>query len=415
MTHVILDTTLDFSSESKNNLSKHYLPPDETLFFDSLDHRNKQYYEMNGKSYIDLTHLAFCHHYGFTLNVAHIQSLLYCGISSIVNKFPEKLRFLFSDSKEKGKIEIDITHLSILRSFPISPEICDAKLNSDEHNSLCKSSGEILELFEMKINKTQGISDEYKNIINIATSVSTPIDHYSNVVHTMSTLKKYYDFTMRTRCGIPYIDIVGKADDWKSLYTIIDFIEKYIDKYLKIKWSTYLRGTIMKIIEHLEGKEDLKFMQDIYKMDNKRGSGAPFYVMGWIHNFIPPLDISEKFLYDISDTLTYQKGENNKKRCKRGPSDGYNGYQQMPYSISNCPVVWDYFGDCFDYTFTTSLTSFSVSYSEDQKCPCIIPQNRLTMRNDTLFGSKNNNNNDNNSDIFSVIVNNSDTPSCHHQ
>jgi hypothetical protein len=92
--------------------------------------------------------------------------------------------------------------------------------------------------------------------------------------------------------------------------------------------------------------------------------------MGWIHNFIPPLEMDYRFLYTV------------------GATNQMVGFSTMPNSISTCPVKWIYLGAKYDYLFTTSLNTFSITEYIDQRCPCITPQNRICLQNTSLFPLK---------------------------
>jgi hypothetical protein len=57
----------------------------------------------------------------------------------------------------------------------------------------------------------------YVDAIRSDFSTSTPTNKVVSEIMVMSSMQEYFEYTMMMLCGIPYIEFMGTAQDWKQL------------------------------------------------------------------------------------------------------------------------------------------------------------------------------------------------------
>ena len=129
---------------------------------------------------------------------------------------------------------------------------------------------------------------EYNDLMTANFSTSTPITRIASQINIMSSLQEYFDYGMKTLCGIKGVEMLGNLEDWKSLITKIDQLAellKPLEKVLRLSyWFELVREVYEKLLATFEGKPDINWWSRIISKDN-HGSGACKY-MGWIFQFL---------------------------------------------------------------------------------------------------------------------------------
>merc|ERR1719369_90153 len=75
---------------------------------------------------------------------------------------------------------------------------------------------------QIKLNvKTPG----YVDLIQADFSTTTPQQLITTQIMLMASVQKYFDYGMRTMCGIPGVDMVGSLSDWEKLVEKLDKLE----------------------------------------------------------------------------------------------------------------------------------------------------------------------------------------------
>lgn len=96
---------------------------------------------------------------------------------------------------------------------------------------------------------------------------------------------------MRGGCGIPYIELMGKVEDWELLKTKTESLREFSipnDNYLD-KWLNQLTQVLDHFISASQGKPDLSFWGSVCNLSQGSGvKGNP--VTGWIQVFFPYLN-----------------------------------------------------------------------------------------------------------------------------
>ncbi|WP_338815342.1 DUF4419 domain-containing protein [Bernardetia sp. Wsw4-3y2] len=122
-------------------------------------------------------------------------------------------------------------------------------------------------------------SDFYSFFVpKFSTTTKTQTTAYQ--VTLLNSYKKAFEYVGESGCGIPYITITGKKEDWELIYSRLKELDKLGLKY----WRIELEPIIQEFINVFDDKTNIIFWKDIYK--NMEGYGAD-YSSGWIIKFFP--------------------------------------------------------------------------------------------------------------------------------
>lgn len=135
--------------------------------------------------------------------------------------------------------------------------------------------------FEKLINSNL-IDNNLVNLTSSKFSTSSIISSSAFQIMLMDTCKQFFEYTVYYRCGIPEIRLLGTTDDWKKIYNSLDKLREY---GLDI-WATRLKEIISQFINASLGNVDQDFWKNIFKFNNKCGSGHD-YITGWIVDLFP--------------------------------------------------------------------------------------------------------------------------------
>ncbi len=161
---------------------------------------------------------------------------------------------------------------------------------------------------------------------------TTPTTMASFNIALMETVQKYYSYGMTTRCGIPFVELKGTVDDWKSLIDLVNYIEQFDLSW----WTDRIKPILAEFVNAASGNANTKFWGDILKINNE--SGGPYY-NGWFINFFPYLVHSNSMVRNSFKKTTF---------C-------------FPSGLSTVPVEWDYFGEIFNMKFTTGFFGYTAT------------------------------------------------------
>ncbi|GAM23296.1 hypothetical protein SAMD00019534_064710, partial [Acytostelium subglobosum LB1] len=117
-------------------------------------------------------------------------------------------------------------------------------------------------------------------------TTTTNNDRVVGTFALMSTLKSYFNYTVRSRCGLPKVTMMGTVDDWKQVRQRAErLIEFDLKDNLMSKWLDMLLPVLDNLVMSAEGKPDTVWWN---RIANKvgRGSGVS-NLSGWITTFIP--------------------------------------------------------------------------------------------------------------------------------
>lgn len=69
----------------------------------------------------------------------------------------------------------------------------------------------------------------YVDIIRSDFSTSTPTHRIVSEITVMSSMQEFFEYCMRTGCGIPYVELLGEKEDWIKLKTQLITLKKLLN------------------------------------------------------------------------------------------------------------------------------------------------------------------------------------------
>ena len=149
---------------------------------------------------------AYDKHIGLELHPDHFKLLILQGFAIHVNENAEALRGLFV--AHEGKKKIEIMRDDFVKGSPNNPWT------------------EVFDQFASKI--SNDLNDkELVGLVQGPLSTSTPTTVASFNVSLMDAMQQYFEYKMYTKCGIPFVELKGTSNDWQSLITLVNCIEKF--------------------------------------------------------------------------------------------------------------------------------------------------------------------------------------------
>ena len=258
----------------------------------------------NHKTLLGFLH-AYFDHCPIKLSPNVIWQLILNAFSEYVNTNSELLRKIFV--KFEGKKQLIFHRLGTL---------------DDIH----QYEESIIEELCQKI--SEEIGDELINILTPNFTTSTNRTIIAGKVSIMSTFKPYFHYGGRMRrCGIPYILLEGKLEDWEKILQKLNHLSKFLDEKKKsiedYKLSYFIKNgfnvdkikkNIEEIIKTKKGNINIDFWKNIIMETNVTSYeevGVYEYVevqkkviRGWICDFYPTMkrDV-EKNSNDLVDEI----------------------------------------------------------------------------------------------------------------
>lgn len=258
--------------------------------------------------------VAFARHHPLTLSPDDIWFTIAQGLAGFINEHSEKLRKQLVSWEGKKEIEIERDEF-ILGG------------NNDWDGVFAEFSSLV----------HQHVGDEVYSLVGQSFTTSGPLQKAAHAITVMDAFKSYFDFSLKTLCGIPSITLEGSTEDWVK---IIDAVRHFatLDNMLAT-WSEALIPFLEKFVEASNGKVDTTWWNSFYSENSM--SGGP-YITGHINNLFPFTTNKDQLVWrkNLTGTLT---------------SDHY------PKSLSQAPVKWKYYNTVKNMEFLAGLVGFEVT------------------------------------------------------
>lgn len=263
-------------------------------------------YTVSQNAFLATIHEAFANEKPLVLSPDHIWSLVAQAVSIHVNENAEALRGKFVQHTGKQNIIVDNDQLR--QGVPESPwEQVFPEFLKALDKSVIGGSKDLVSTF----------------------STTGNVEGISSIITFMDTVKAYFSFTVRTRCGIPRITLLGTKQDWVKLRNMA---EKLLTRVEMVDlWWAQLAPILDKFIALSNGENDIEFWSRIYNSHAAQGSGESNSVSGWILDLFPySVHFNQKFTLREGKRLTVD---------------------EFPSSLNTTPFVWDYFGTKINMSF----------------------------------------------------------------
>jgi len=225
----------------------------------------------NGKETVDFTpaaginplieaiQFAFNSHYPLTLSPDDVWLCISQGFAEHVKQNAEELRHRFVQHEGKAKIEV----------------VRMGWRHDDPNNDWQGVFPEFSEGIAQHIGKS-------RDMLVADFSTTTIVEKAASEIVLMDAMSAYFQYRMRTCCGIPYVNLLGDVSDWKSIRNRAFALSEYGVGW----WTDHLIPVLDKICAAAAGQSDPAFWESLYK--TMGGSGGP-YVNGWVNALFPYL------------------------------------------------------------------------------------------------------------------------------
>lgn len=311
MNDVINDSTLFQSAINKNKMCCKFT--DNSI-------PDMQLIQTSNKGFHDSLYMAYAQHLTFGLRPDHVWIMIMQSLSKHVELNAEKFRHLFTESKKKEKLTVEIEHNQFIQFI----------------DSMAKQLGSKI---------------KFDPVLDFTTS--TPITIAVSKVSLMSMCKSFFDYACSTECGVPDINVYGTVEDWNKIIEKLSVLGQLFD--LK-DWTNTLIQVVTKIRDC--DANDKEFWSEIYKYNG--GSGGPF-VSGWIMAF-----------------YLYTKGDNPRRfNWRFGMTEedfGYDGgysTSEFPSEILEVPYVYDDNGNIRNMNLYAGMAGVVQNKVTGEVQPCV--------------------------------------------
>ena len=268
---------------------------------DSCSDDKKLIVAPNSSGLINVAYLSFGDHRPMVIDPDSVWLTLFTQLSKHIELNAEALRSKFVTFK--GKVFIEISRDDFVMDG-----------NNPWDNCFPEFSDKIAEY----------IGDK-RDIIVSNFSTTTATTKIISEIALMDAMKQYFDYGMKTRCGIPRITIEGSPEDWKAIRDKANLFSE-----LGLEWWTEkLFPVLDEFYQASLGKPNLNFWKSFYNQGG--GSGGP-YIGGHITSLYAYLDGDRK--------NTFESG------MFRGSTP-----ENFPSIIASAPFVWNYYGNMFPMSF----------------------------------------------------------------
>ena len=105
--------------------------------------------------------------------------------------------------------------------------------------------------------------EKYVNTIRSDFTTSTETHQIVSEITVMSSMQEYFEYCIRTRCGIPFVELEGTEDDWVKLKTKVLDLKKILKPIhssigLTPAWWKKIEVICDKLIDTYRGDEGMK-------------------------------------------------------------------------------------------------------------------------------------------------------------
>lgn len=119
-----------------------------------------------------------------------------------------------------------------------------------------------------------------KDLLCADFTTTTLMERAAYAVTAMDTFQGYFEYEMLAGCGIPSYEVVGTAEDWRSIVTRT----RHLSEYGLEAWTDALVPVLERIARTVEGEVDIDFWRSFFRY--QAGSG-PAELTGWILTLFP--------------------------------------------------------------------------------------------------------------------------------
>ncbi|MGA2706143.1 MAG: DUF4419 domain-containing protein [Isosphaeraceae bacterium] len=206
-------------------------------------------------------HRAFMDHRPLCLSPDMIWLMIIQGVANHINAHAEELRPRIVS--HQGKVTMQVQRDDFVKGSPENPW------------------SEVFNEFSVQIRDHVGPNI---NLFLPAFSTTGPVERAAAEVVLLDAMQSYFEYVVRTLCGIPAITLEGTHEDWKALAERVQGF-----KAIGLgSWLEVLAPILRQFVRASQGDVAPTFWRSLYKLNNR--SGGPV-ITGWITVFFPYLKV----------------------------------------------------------------------------------------------------------------------------
>jgi len=257
---------------------------------------------------------AFADHFPLILKPDDFWCLITFAFARHVDENSEKLRSNFVDHSGKKNLVVNVDHF-------VMGEMQPKDWERDVFPDFTKQIG-------------KHVKGDIHKVITSGFSTTSPTTKAAFEITLMSAMKHYFTYTMRTCCGIPWIELEGTKDDWILLREKTQKLFTSMVPEFRDVWKKSLIPVLNEFVNVYDGKVNHHFWQSMVKrVPHGHGSGSYSTISGWINIFYPYLAKKMNNFVIPWEELRNQDG---------------NELGDYPLLLSSAPVNWEYYGKNYD-------------------------------------------------------------------
>ncbi|EGC37875.1 hypothetical protein DICPUDRAFT_76541 [Dictyostelium purpureum] len=221
--------------------------------------------EVGPNSFVYSCWKAYNQHHHLEIRPDDVYMSIMVQFSLYVNKHAETFRDRLVDFQGKEKLEV----------------LTDDPILTADHGKLTL---ELSQKIKSRI-KDPSIADWV--IPNFSTTTDSDRVAFASVL--LSTMKKFFNYSMKTRCGLPSVTLLGTVDDWSNLKQRLQKLKEFNiesnnkeESNLMDKWLSYLEPILDQLVLTASGSPDLQWWNSI--AHREQGSGTD-RLSGWLSSF----------------------------------------------------------------------------------------------------------------------------------
>jgi hypothetical protein len=279
--------------------------------------------------FLSCVYHAFQDHRPLVLSPDHIWLLICQGFAHHVNANAETLRKQFVPFE--GKVKLEVRRDNFVKGT----------MENDWQG--------VFPEFIEKMREYMGVTSD---LLIPDFSTTGNVERAACQIVMMKAMESYFDYSVRTRCGIPEFILEGTLDDWTKVRQRARGLGVYGLEW----WTKLLDGVLAQFCHMAEGYGDKQWWRSFYKFEE--ASGGP-YVTGHVLKFFPYLKDESKKRVDVRNRFPEGKSE----------FDGI-GTSAFPNGLSKAPFVWDYLGKKIPMEFFSGF----VGMRQDTQTMAVRPE-----------------------------------------
>lgn len=178
----------------------------------------------------------------------------------------------------------------------------------------------------------------------------------------MAIGRRYFEYEIRLRCGIPSVTLEGTKSDWESILTRLDKLSQFGEQ--TTAWAELLKPILKRFISAFDGKPDTDFWSKVAHFHS--GGSGPTYLSGWITAFCL-FGVGGEWHGPSIENMYVKPDEQKPQQSRSGPTLTLDGIRyaavnsaKVPAAYCEVDVILDDNGQMFDCVMVSGHVGLAV-------------------------------------------------------